>query len=363
MLRLCVCALLVGLAVGNAEIHPLNLIRRDRASIKLEIEIVIEVNTSVLESSGSWVNVSWSGVPSPGYEDWIGVYSPPVNNSVDPAKHAPVKYQYANRSPTHLKEGRGFLLFRLVNMRAPIIMAFLRGGFKTPSLASVSGLVTFQNWNEPLQTHLALTDDPTEMIVVWVTKNSSNPQVKWGTASGGYTHILDADSSSYSASDMCGSPAIDFGYRDPGLLHKAKLSGLQPGLTYYYVCGDQQFGWSQEFSFRAAMPAFFETTTRVSAFGDMGVAELDDSRQIISPEQPAINTTRLLNDYRDETDVVLHIGDIAYAEGYAATVSSQEIQKHCFIVQPQSSNNHDSRMEYDVYRRKKLQEGKKEAKG
>ena len=69
---------------------------------------------------------------------------------------------------------------------------------------------------------------------------------------------------------------------------------------------------------------------------DMGVAELDDSRQIISPEQPAINTTRLLNDYRDETDVVLHIGDIAYAEGYAATVSSQEIQKHCFIVQPQS---------------------------
>ena len=36
--------------------------------------------------------------------------------------------QYANRSPTHLKEGRGYLLFRLVNMRAPIIMAFLRGG-------------------------------------------------------------------------------------------------------------------------------------------------------------------------------------------------------------------------------------------
>ena len=82
-----------------------------------------------------------------------------------------------------------------------------------------------------------------------------------------YEFSVQADSSSYSASDMCGSPAIDFGYRDPGLLHKAKLSGLQPGLTYYYVCGDQQFGWSQEFSFRAAMPAFFETTTRVSAFG------------------------------------------------------------------------------------------------
>ena len=54
---------------------------------------------------------------------------------------------------------------------------------------------------------------------------------------------------------------------------------------------------------------------------DMGTAERDDTREIVSPEQPAINTTRLLNTYLNETDVVLHIGDIAYALGYAATVS------------------------------------------
>ena len=66
---------------------------------------------------------------------------------------------------------------------------------------------------------------------------------------------------------MCGSPAIDFGYRDPGLLHKAKLTGLEPGLTYYYSCGDDQFGWSQEFSFKAATPADPKATVRVSAFG------------------------------------------------------------------------------------------------
>ena len=52
------------------------------------------MNTSVLEHTGEWVNVSWSGVPTPGDEDWVGVYSPPVNgNTVDPAAHAPVKYQ------------------------------------------------------------------------------------------------------------------------------------------------------------------------------------------------------------------------------------------------------------------------------
>ena len=35
MLRLCVCVLLLGQALGHAEINPLNFIRRDRASVKL----------------------------------------------------------------------------------------------------------------------------------------------------------------------------------------------------------------------------------------------------------------------------------------------------------------------------------------
>ena len=80
-------------------------------------------------------------------------------------------------------------------------------------------------------------------------------------------NIIQAITSSYSSSDMCGSPAIDFGYRDPGFLHKATLTGLQPGLTYYYMCGDDAFGWSQEFSFTAAQPGNPSTTTRISAFG------------------------------------------------------------------------------------------------
>ena len=57
------------------------------------------MNTSILEHTGEWVNVSWSGVPTPGDEDWVGVYSPPVNgNTVDPAAHAPVKYQVCTLS-------------------------------------------------------------------------------------------------------------------------------------------------------------------------------------------------------------------------------------------------------------------------
>ena len=45
--------------------------------------------------------------------------------------------QYAEVSPTHKHEGRGFLLFRLINMREPLIMGFLTGG-KTTFLTETS---------------------------------------------------------------------------------------------------------------------------------------------------------------------------------------------------------------------------------
>ena len=70
---------------------------------------------------------------------------------------------------------------------------------------------------------------------------------------------------------MCGSPATDFGYRDPGLLHVAKLTGLKPGLRYYYICGDEELGWSPEFQFSAASPADPDTTTTAIIFGGTDV--------------------------------------------------------------------------------------------
>ena len=72
--------------------------------------IEITVNTTLLKQSGDWVNVSWTGVPDPSHDDWIGVYSPPVNgSSIDPQAHAPVKYQVSSWSECIV--GRFGLLF------------------------------------------------------------------------------------------------------------------------------------------------------------------------------------------------------------------------------------------------------------
>ena len=54
---------------------------------------------------------------------------------------------------------------------------------------------------------------------------------------------------------------------------------------------------------------------------DMGNGQVDDSLQIMVAQQPALNTTNLIYNQIDQTDLVLHIGDISYARGYASVVS------------------------------------------
>ena len=57
--------------------------------------IRLRVTPQYIEQSGNWVTVKWSGVNNPSDADWIGVYSPPNDNSypIDPVNHAPIKYQ------------------------------------------------------------------------------------------------------------------------------------------------------------------------------------------------------------------------------------------------------------------------------
>ncbi|KAL5489146.1 hypothetical protein EMCRGX_G018204 [Ephydatia muelleri] len=126
-----------------------------------------------------------------------------------------------------------------------------------------------------------------------------------------------ASSSTYKAGDMCGSPATDFGFLDPGMLHQVTMDNLVPGKKYFYVFGDI-FGFSQEYSFTAPPVASPNSTVRVVVYGDMGNGQVDNSLQIMTAQQPALNTTNLIYSQIDQTDLVLHIGDISYARGYAS---------------------------------------------
>lgn len=78
-----------------------------------------------------------------------------------------------------------------------------------------------------------------QMRVEWTTKDSKHPVVKWGSTPGVYTHTVPARSSTFTVHDMCGPPANSTGWVDPGVFHSAVLEGLQPGMRYYYIVGDE----------------------------------------------------------------------------------------------------------------------------
>ena len=305
-------------------VNPLTSLRHNRARRNIDASVLLKVSQTTLKGPGhDWVNVTWSGVQNPSVGDWIGVYSPPVNGSnIDPSLHAPVKFQYAKFTTTHLGTGAGLLSFRLVNMRADIVMGFFTGGFDEPTLVAVSDVVSFANPNEPLQGHLSYTGDPTKMTLTWVSGQSGNPKVVWWAPELNNNYQKEASTFTYTAKDMCGAPATTVGYRDPGMIHQVTMDNLKPGYRYEYRFGDDKYGWSEYYTFYAPPIPSPNATVKFVAYGDMGNGQEDDSRQVFLGQQPSLNTTRGIKREVILTSInyelVMHIGDISYANGYAS---------------------------------------------
>ncbi len=57
----------------------------------------------------------------------------------------------------------------------------------------------------------------------------------------------------------------------------------------------------------------------------MGQAQPDLTQTPIKDQQPSLNTTRLIMRDLNHTDIVLHIGDVSYARGYAGIVRDYSI--------------------------------------
>jgi len=107
----------------------------------------------------------------------------------------------------------------------------------------------------PTAIHLALSSDPTEMVVNFVTGGAE------GRATGDGAHaaatglpvacIVDGNSSqvistfdgttdTYKSEDLCQAPANETGpgkFQSPGLLHTVRMKGLAPDTEYHYKVG------------------------------------------------------------------------------------------------------------------------------
>lgn len=141
---------------------------------------------------------------------------------------------------------------------------------------------------QPEQIHLSYGDDPTQMVVTWVTLNQTNSTiVEYGQASLNYM-----------------APGIETLYIDNGserrhiYMHRVILTQLEPGQKYIYHCGGLK-GWSGIFFFRA-MKYGQNWSPKLAVYGDMGNV---NGRSVPRLQEGA---------QRGLFDAILHVGDFAY---------------------------------------------------
>ncbi|KAH6802535.1 purple acid phosphatase 27 [Perilla frutescens var. frutescens] len=319
--------------------QPLSKIAIHKTVLALRCTVSIKATPLVLGVKGEdteWVDVRLQN-PLPSEDDWVGVFSPAkFNESVcepDPNGGgevetpyictSPIKYKYANFSnPNYTKSGKTTFKFQLINQRADFSFALFTGGLSNPKLVAVSNYISFANPKAPLYPRLAQGKSWDIMTVTWTSGyniNEAVPFVEWGWK--GQPQIRSpAGTLTFSRGSMCGEPARTVGWRDPGFFHTSFLKDLWPNTVYTYRMGhllnNGSYIWSKRYSFRSSPYPGQDSLQRIIIFGDMGKAERDGSNEYADYQPGSLNTTDRLIEDLDNYDIVFHIGDLPYANGY-----------------------------------------------
>lgn len=313
------------------------------------LEIETDANSPLPDEAN--ITITVSGVLVPDKSDWVAMISPSNSNVKDCIMndfyylqtgdlsslpllcHYPVKAQYLSKDPSYLSckknECREYvdndcvvrtcnasLTFHIVNIRTDIEFVFFTGGFATPCVLRRSGPVSFANPSMPLYGHLSSIDSTgTSMRITWVSGDNASQLVQYGDEKS-----VQAQVTTFTKNNMCSgtlpSPAKDFGWHDPGYIHSAVMSGLQPSESYTYRYGSDSVGWSGQAEFRTP-PASGAKELLFLAYGDMGKAPLDQSvEHYIQPG--SLSVIKAMGDdvASGIVDSIFHIGDISYATGF-----------------------------------------------
>ncbi|XP_020583862.1 probable inactive purple acid phosphatase 1 [Phalaenopsis equestris] len=324
-----------GIARSGGE-QPLERIAIHRATIAIDDSAYIKASPEVLGLKGQtdgWVTLEYKH-PNSSNDDWIGVFSPAKFSSAVCKPESgreeapllctsPIKFQYANYSSSdYTATGNGFQKLQLINQRGDFSFAMFSGGLSNPKLIAISNTITFANPKAPLYSRLAQGKIWNEMTVTWTSGygiDEAQPFVEWGPNGGDQTRSP-AGTLTISRSSMCGSPAKTVGWRDPGFIHTSFLKDLWPNLIYTYKLGHRLFNgsyvWSRSYIFKASPYPGQDSLQQIVIFGDMGKAEADGSNEFANFQPGSLNTTyQLIRDLKN-IDLVLHIGDLCYANGY-----------------------------------------------
>jgi acid phosphatase type 7 len=182
-------------------------------------------------------------------------------------------------------------------------------------------VLTFTDLDAPLRGHIHRTADPSQMRVLWNSRNNNeNAAVKWGASPGAYSGVAYAESATYAASDLCGDPAQTHGWFTPHYWNNALMTGLKPSTVYYYVYGSDANGWSAEASFVSAPAPGPNQAVNILACADMGMTNPDATLSHWNEPSAGLTTQHMaaeaLSGDGYSYSLLLHSGDISYATGY-----------------------------------------------
>nr|XP_043617189.1 probable inactive purple acid phosphatase 27 [Erigeron canadensis] len=316
-------------ALSDIAIYEAVLALHENASIKASPDVL-----GIKGEDTEWVRIEVDH-PEPSADDWVAVFSPAKFNGSFCAFEdytriqspyictSPIKFMFANyTNPSYTKTGKSTLNLQIINQRADFSFALFSGGLSKPKLTAVSNTITFRNPKAPLYPRLAHGKSWDEMTVTWSSGyhiDEAVPFVEWGMKGLRKTRSP-AGTLTFTQKDMCGGAARGVGWRDPGFIHTSFLKDLWPNMVYTYQMGhllkNGGFVWSKIYSFKASPYPGQDSLQRVVIFGDMGKGERDGANAYSNKHPGALNTTDTLIKDLDNIDIVMHIGDMSYANGY-----------------------------------------------
>ncbi|MEW5315335.1 MAG: hypothetical protein WDW38_006775 [Sanguina aurantia] len=227
---------------------------------------ILSFNTSSKLKSGSWVQVSWSGVAVPDAKDMVALYTSPLNQA-----HAPLKMSWTKvvAARTYMN-GSGTANFWLPNWREDIIAVYIQKSFGSAAstvYSAASAPATFSA-NQPTKGRLGLTANVGEISITWQTKDMNNPMVRYGLSKKALHSISTASTNTYTAMDLCAAPANSTGFFPPGSIHTAVMT-VHHSTTYFYQFGDMEEGFSPIYTFTTA-PKIGTGTLNILGVADLG---------------------------------------------------------------------------------------------
>lgn len=151
----------------------------------------------------------------------------------------------------------------------------------------------------PQEQHLSMTADSTQMLVSWAQQTyTPTPTVQYGTDPNALSLTATGSSHNYSLELVTG-PWHSM------QLNVVLLTGLAPATQYFYRVGGNDVGWGNVTAFRSA-PDVTSVPDRITwaVYGDMGT---------VVPLGYEVTNELVAANAADPFDLVLHVGDLAYA--------------------------------------------------